>query len=198
MTAPEDPARPEDSILLLRRIQAGEDAAWTALYNRYRDQLILAIRCRLGPALRARLGSEDILQSVFKDALRDLGRFQPQHDRALNHYLHTCALNKIRGKADYYGARKRQGEVRLSDSLIARHPASEGTEPGYHDSGRYEALERALLRLPEEMREVVLLRRIEGLSNLETAEILGKSPDATSKLHNRALARLALALRPVQ
>ena len=181
----------DESLELVRRIQQGDSGAWDALYLRYRDQLILSIRCRLGPALRARLQSEDILHSVFKDALQDLHSFVPEHARSLNHYLHTCVLNKIRNKADYFGAQKRRGEVALSSSLVERLPNPIDQAPEYHDSPRYAALEAALARLPEEMRELVLLRRVEELSNLEVAELVGKSPEATSKAYNRAMARLA-------
>jgi RNA polymerase sigma factor CnrH len=180
------------SLDLVRRIQSGDDAAWDDLYLRYRDQLLLSIRCRLGPSLRSHLESEDILHSVFRDALSDLHRFEPRKPRALNHYLHTCVLNKIRNKADYFGAAKRQGEVALTDSLLMRLPNPADATPQYHDSLRYAALEQALARLPDEMREVVLLRRVEELSNQEAAEVLGKTPDATSKLYNRAVARLAI------
>lgn len=194
MANPEQPEL-DESLALVRRIQDGDAAAWDALYLRYRDQLILSIRCRLGPGLRARLASEDILQSVFKDALADLPKFAPQHARALNHYLHTCALNKIRNKADYYSAEKRRGDVPLSESMVTRLPNPSDAEPEYHDSPRFAALERALGRLPDEMREVVLLRRVEELSNNEVAEILGKSPEAASKIYNRALARLSTLMR---
>jgi RNA polymerase sigma-70 factor (ECF subfamily) len=183
------------SLDLVKRIQDGDSRAWDELYLRYRDQLILSIRCRLGPGLRSHLESEDILQSVFRDALSDLHRFEPRRPRALNHYLHTCVLNKIRTKADYFGAAKRSGETALTDGLSQQLPdPAEGT-PQYHDSQRYEALEGALARLSEEMREVVLLRRVEGLSNQETADVLGKTPAAASKLYNRAVARLAMLMQ---
>jgi DNA-directed RNA polymerase specialized sigma24 family protein len=49
-----------------------------------------------------------------------------------------------------------------------------------------------MARLPDEMREIILLRGIEELPNREAAEVMGKSPEAASKLYNRALARLAV------
>lgn len=182
----------ENSIDLVRRIQGGDTRAWEALYLRYRDRLLFSIRCRLGPALRARLESEDILHSVFKDALSDLHRFEPRNPQSLHRYLHTCVLNKIRSKADYFAAKKRAGEVRLSDSLIERIPNPSGAEPRYSDHERFDRLERAMQRLPDDMREIILLRKVEELPNLEAARIVGKSPEATSKLYNRALARLAV------
>ena len=185
----------ESSVELVARIQAGDRRSMETLYLRYRDRLILSIRCRLGPHLRSRLESEDILQSVFKDVIEDIDRFEHRGQWSLNRYLHACVLNKIRRKAEYHAAGKRTGEVPLSDSIMERIPGSSRAEPGYLDAGRFERLERGLGRLPEEMREVVVLRRVEELSNHETARVLGKTPEAASKLYNRALARLAIWMR---
>lgn len=185
---------PADSSLeLVRRIQDGDLTAWDALYARHRDRLLLSIRCRLGPALRARLQSEDILQSVMKDAVDDLERFEPRAAHALEHYLHVCAWNKIRSKAEYFGAKKRSGEVPLSASVAEGVAASEPL--GYHDAARYERLERGLAAIPEHLREVVILRKIENVSNREAAAVIGKSPEATSKMFARGIARLGALMR---
>ena len=180
------------SLELLARIQSGDGEAWNDLYLRYRDRLLFTIRCRLGSGLRARLQSEDILHSVVRQALGDLERFRPRDDGELGRYLHVCVLNKIRQKGNFFGAQRRRGDVPMSDSLLARLPAG-GTER-YLDHERYDALERALHRLPEPMREAVLLRTVQGCSNEEAARALGKSPEATSKLYQRALARMAVAV----
>ncbi len=184
----------ERSADLAARIRAGDPAAWEALYARYRDVLLFSIRCRLGSRLRARLDSEDVLQSVVKDAVSDLRRFEPRADGALGRYLHVCVLNKIRSKADHFDAEKRRGEVPLTESVEGRLSAPPETV-GYRDAARFEPLERALALLPESQREVVLLRRIEGLSNAEAAAAIGRSEEATSKLHARALRALGNLLQ---
>jgi hypothetical protein len=94
------------SIELLRRIQAGDRKAWEDLYLGYRGRLLLSIRCRLGKELRSKVQSEDILQSVFKDALAELDAVEHRGRGALDSYLHVCVLNKIRNKADFFGAKK--------------------------------------------------------------------------------------------
>ncbi|MBI5361555.1 MAG: sigma-70 family RNA polymerase sigma factor [Planctomycetes bacterium] len=175
---------------LVRRIQTGEEAAWTELYRLYKDELLFLTRARLGPKLRSALQSEDIVQSVALEAFRELQRFEVRGPGSLRRFLHGLVLNKIRDRADTYSAAKRAGAVALTDahaeSLAAREEASPYSDPGY------ERLERALAALPDEMREVILLRRIEELSSQEVAERLGKSDDAVRKLYSRALARLAL------
>ncbi len=186
------PGPADNSIELLQRIQNGDRSAWDELYLRYRDRLLFSIRCRLGPELRRRLQSEDVLHSVVREALTDLQRFEPQDERALGRYLHVCVLNKIKKKGNFYGAQRRAGDVPLSDTLMKRLPGA-GPER-YLDQDRYEALERAIERLPEAMREVVMLRSIHGLTNQEAAAEIGKTPEATTKIYQRAVARLGVAL----
>lgn len=186
------PSFGENSVELLARIQNGDQEAWNDLYLRYRDRLLFTIRCQLGPALRARLQSEDVLHSVVRQALGDLERFRPQDEAALGRYLHVCVLNKIKKKGTFFTAKRRGDEVPLSDSLLARLP---GAGPDrYLDHERYDALERALQALPEPMREVVLLRTVQGLSNQETAAAIGKSAEATAKIWQRAIARMAVGV----
>lgn len=185
---PERDPSSELSIELVQRIQAGDRGAWDRLYRRYHDELLFAIRSRLGRGLRGRLESEDILQSVVKDALRDLQRFEPRGPGALQHYLHVCVLNKIRSKAQHFGAQKRDAGREVDGEDLEAVPGPD--EPRYLDGARYERLERAMAQLPEPMREAVLLRTVEGLDNEAAARVLERTPAATSKLYNRALARL--------
>ena len=189
--APPGPCMDDDgSAEIARRAGAGDRAAFEALYRRHHDALLLSVRCRLSPALRARLSSEDVLQSVVADVLSDIARFEPRGPGSLARWLHTAVLNKIRNKADWFAADKRAGDVPLSDSMVGRLAGGAQEPLGYVDAERWEPLEAALAGLPPDMREAVVLRTVEGLSNAEAARVLGKSPEATSKLYNRALAKL--------
>lgn len=181
------------SVDLVRRIHAGDSEAFGELYRQYRDRLLFSIRCRMGRGLRAHVQSEDVLQSVMREAIGDLVRFEPRGAQALARYLHTCALNKLRGLARRWTAERRSGEVALTDSMLA--VAHEDDPLAYREPERWERLERALAVLPEGMREVILLRQLEGMSNADAAGALGKSPDATSKLFARAMARLTTLVR---
>lgn len=180
----------EPTLELVARARAGEREAWNDLYRRVHDPLLLAVRARLGARLRGALESEDVLQSVVKDALADIDRFEPRGPGSLQRWLATCVLNKIRTHARRQVVRER---VELAGPEALERAAPE-ERPRYLASERFERLEIALDALSEEMREVVLLRAIEGRSNAEAAELCGKHPDAVSKAYNRALARLALAV----
>lgn len=185
---------PEPATLdLVRRMQAGEERAWAELYGAYRDELLFFVRTRMGPALRAAVASEDVLQSVALEAFRELPRFEPRGEGSLRRFLHVLVLHKLRDLADRAGAQKRAGGVALTDDLAARLPAPVDAAPAYADPA-YERMERAIARLPDDMREVLVLRRIEGRASREVAELLGKSDEAVRKLHSRALARLSIEL----
>jgi len=60
------------------------------------------------------------------------------------------------------------------------------------DEGRrcVEQARRLLARLPENQRELLLLRVVSGLSAEETGNVLGMSPGAVRVAQHRALARL--------
>lgn len=170
---------------LVARIQAGEREAWSDLYNRFHDSLLLAVRCRLGPFLRTRLDSEDVLQSVVRDAIGELDGFEWRGEGSLRHFLNKLVTHKIQNHVRSLKAQKRRGEVPLTDSLYENCKTL-----SYRNQEVFERLETCLKKLPEEMQEVVLLRKIEGLSSQEAAEVLGKSDDAVRQLYSRALKQL--------
>jgi len=180
-----------ETVDLVTRAQAGDQGAWRRLYERHHDELLFAIRQGLGPRLRASLESEDVLQSALLEAVKALPRFTDRGEGGLRAFLHRLALNKIRDRADTYGARKRSGGVPLTDTMADAIPDA-ASPPTYHDAPRFERLERALQKLPPEMREIILLRRVEGLSSKEAAGRLGRNDAAARKLFSRAIAKLAL------
>jgi RNA polymerase sigma-70 factor (ECF subfamily) len=186
------PPPPEESrsLELVAAIQAGETSAWEELYRRYHDQLLLLVRLRLGSKLRAVLQSEDVFQSVALDALSALQRFEYRGEGSLLRFLRTLVLNKIRDRADTFGAQKRSGGVPLRTAVIDGLAAPDG-DLRYHDAVAYERLERALTRLPDEQRDVLLQRKVDGLTSQEIAQASGRTDDAVRKLCSRAMARLA-------
>lgn len=190
------PGRPDDghTLELLARIHDGDREAWNELYRIYHDELLFVVRMNLGARLRAALESEDVLQSVALEAFRAIPRFEHRGEGSLRRFLHRLVLNKIRDRADTFKAAKRVGAVPLTDSLAEGLAAKGGAPPRYHDSDRYERLERCLGRLPDRMRKVILLRKMEGLSSQEAARVLGRGDAATRKLYSRALARLTVLM----
>lgn len=194
------PSPPDEnaSLELVARLKQGDQRAWEELYARYHDRLLLAARTRLGQGLRRFLQSEDILQSVALEAFRDLRAFEYRGKGSLDRFLHRLVLNKIRDRADTFGAQKRSGAVALDDARLDEIAEPERADIGYRDGERYEQLERCLAALPDDLREVLLLRKIDGLGSKEIAERLGKSDDAIRKSYSRAVARLTILVAQAQ
>ena len=191
MSDPQLPGEPAESetLALLQKIRAGDGEGWRVLYDRYHDPLLFWVRMHLGANLRRFLQSEDVFQSAAVEWMRDLERFEYRGEGSLQRYLRRLILNKIRDRADFYAAEKRRPSEPLDENEL---PADVAV--AYHDAETYDRLERALAELPEDLREVVLLHKIEGLSTKEIAERTGKSDDAVRKSYSRALARLALRM----
>ncbi len=187
-----EPPPEQVSLDLVARLQDGDRDAFEELYRRYHDQLLLVVRMRLGPGLRRWLQSEDIFQSVARDALTALPRFEYRGPGSLDRYLKTMVLNKIRDRADTFGARKRSGGVPLTEAHLDSIAAED--EPRYLDDARFGRLERCLRALPDDLREVLVLRKVEGLSSREVAERTGRSDAAVRKACSRALAKLTLLM----
>lgn len=186
------PPAPDERLTreLLVRIRGGDDGAWETLYRKYHDELLFTVRTQLGSKLRSVLESEDVLQSVALEAFRALPDFEPRGDGSLRRFLHTLVVNKIRDRADTWKAQKRDRAREGGDSVLARVPDRGGEASCYFDEA-YVKLEGCLMQLPDDMREVVVLRKLEGFSSKEVAERTERSDAAVRKLFSRGLARLA-------
>ncbi len=114
---------------------------------------------------------EDLAQETFvrlyrsREAYRPKARFKTYLYRiARNLWMDHLRREIPRGPKLSLDTPNRHGAT-LATNLAAEPP----TQPDQHDS---KALVRALLRLPEEQREVLLLSQIEEMSYPEVAELL--------------------------
>lgn len=188
------PTPPDEhrTLQLVHQLQGGDQAAWRELYERYHDELLFAIRAGMGSRLRAFLQSEDVLQSVAMEAFQALPQFTDRGAGSLRAFLNRLVRTKLQDRGRAVAAKKRAGAVPLSATLADELT---GPAPAYFDDARYGHLEQAMQLLPEDMREVIVLHRIEGCSHREIAERLQRTDAATRKLYSRAIARLTSLLQ---
>jgi len=164
------------------------------------------VRRRLGPKMRVKETSLDLAQSVCREALNDLSRFEDRGEGSFRRWLLTRAENKIKDRGRFWLRERRAverevplarkvGDSSSSSADLGGQLASYET-PEQRAAAREELarLEVAFETLPEDYREVVVLSKLEGLSHDEVAERLGRSNAATRTLLCRALARLSTAL----
>jgi len=186
-----------DDSRLFREARLGSREAIGAVFERYGERLHALIRVRLGPQLRRRLESRDILQTTLLKAFQGIERFEGSGSTSLMAWMGTIARDEICDQADFYGRQKR--DMGRDTTLDARAEALTG--PIRSETSRIqlqadaERLVEALDALKEEHREVILLRNYEELGFREIGERLGKSPDACRMLLARAMTALTIRMR---
>jgi RNA polymerase sigma-70 factor (subfamily 1) len=179
---------PTTSFGLIQKVQGGDRAAFTGLFDKYRRRLAVLIHYKFGPELRSSLDVDDILQETLLRAYRDIGQFQYRAPGNFLSWLASIADHVILDAARY-----RKRECRAGHALpLSRAPEPADTRTPSRLLSQKEDVAALLARLdalPEDYRQAILLARIEGLSTAELAERLGKSREAASLLLHRAVKR---------
>lgn len=128
--------------------------------------------------------TEDLTSEVVLKAMRAL---RTQHGN-FNAWLYKIAKNAI---IDFYRRRGVRSEVSLSD---LNHEIPDDATRVSEIVLTKERLRKGLQYLTEEQRQVILLKFIEGYTNKEIAQIIGKSTGAVKLLQFRALKSLRAVL----
>lgn len=174
----------------LARVAAGDAEAFAALVDSHQERLVRLCERLLGEPEEAR----DAAQEVFLKAYRKAGEVRPQgqvytwlYRIAVNH-----CLNKLR-------RRKLVRFLRLENPGEREAPAFDPPDPAADPAAalearrRWRATRRAIERLPENQRTVLVLVRFEGLSYKQTAAVLGITEGAVESRLVRAMRRLEAA-----
>lgn len=112
------------NILLNRHRVGGDKKALDELLSRYLDRVLFSVRSRLGPGLRQKIESSDIVQETMLAALRSLKDFQYRGEGSFVSWLVANAVNRIRDEHDRQHAACRDSG-KESPLQIARSDGSE-------------------------------------------------------------------------
>lgn len=169
-----------------------EPEALGAFFDRYFPLIHgLAFRLLGNPAQ-----AEDVCQDVFLRVHRGLYRLDTSRDPAP--WLATIVGNACREfwRGKHYRAGRRSVPISEIGDWQDDHPRSADTpESEMLRAEQQRRVRRAILDLPDPLREVVVLHDFQRLTHQEIADAVGASHDAIRKRHSRALARLAEALK---
>jgi RNA polymerase sigma-70 factor, ECF subfamily len=184
---------------LLVAARAGSREALGEALQAYRTYLLLIAQNELDPELCAKGGASDLVQETFIDAQRLLEDFEGTTDGPWAAWLRALLLNNLADFVRRYratGKRRVSREVgqKASDSGAERggEAAADTTSPSVTAMAAEQsaALERALNQLPDDYREVLLLRYQGDLTFEEIGRRLKRSANASRKLWLRALRKL--------
>lgn len=180
---------------LLRRFNQGDELAFERLVHRYEQPLFnFILRSTRDPDQAA-----ELLQEVFLKVVQKSGEFQ--HQSKVSTWLYTIARNLCIDTSRKMVFRRHRsldapGTNNEDDAALVERVASPGTATDRSAIGKDLGLriEEAVEALPEEQREVFLMRELQGMPFKDIADVLC-IPENTVKSRMRyALERLQRAL----
>lgn len=177
---------PRATIELVRRAKSGDEDARDQLYTRCSRKLASWAHGRLPPRGRGIDDTIDLVQEVVIKFLNNLAKFDPEHEGAVQGYLHKALLGAIIDRLRKPESRTERQS--LVDVLL--DPAKSPLEIAI-GAERQARFEQARDRLSEADRLLIVLRIELQYSFEEVAVALGKpSVDAARMAVNRAIKRL--------
>jgi RNA polymerase sigma-70 factor (ECF subfamily) len=162
-----------DDLALLDAIRAGDEAAFTLLYERYFDRVFNFTYARL----RNRADAEEVTQETFIAVFRCIEGFAGRS--ALLSWIYGIAKNTVNNHLRRSKAQDQRIE-RAEDELVRNAQSFDACSPEEHVSYQRcaEAALRSLDSVSDWQAEVFALRHFENLPIQEIAERMSRSNDA--------------------
>lgn len=169
---------------LVARVQRGDLSAFELLVRRHNQRLYRAVRSVLR---RGDGEAEDAMQDAYCAALRHIDQFEGRAQ--FGTWLLKIGINEARARL-----RRPERVVALDDlpserDLAASTNVSADVQTPEQQVGSYEMValvEAAIDRLPDDYRQVVVLRMVDSLDTPQTAEVLGLTETAVRQRLHRA------------
>lgn len=178
----ESPEERERLIGLVELARQGDAEAFGMLFDHYQPSVYRFLYYRT----RSVVVAEDLTSETFFRALRNIASFRWQ-GKDFGAWLMTIARNLA---TDHFKAGRTRLELTTED--MGQHDdATEGPESAVLQSITNEILLDALTKLPNEQRDCLVMRFLQGLSIAETAAALGRSDGAIKQLQLRGVRNLA-------
>ena len=183
---PDSSEHPDEEVV--RDVLDGNTAMFELLMRRHNERIYRAARA----IVRDEAEAEDVMQQAYVNAFTHLAQFNGS--ALFSTWLTRIAINealaRVRRKGRYEAFDDAPSTV---DPLMSVNP-SENPERQALTGELRALLESAIDVLPNGMREVFVLRDVEGMSTLEVAECLGVSEDVVKTRLSRGRAMLRRVL----
>lgn len=174
---------------LVKRCLAGDHGAWEIIVQRYHQRLY-----NLAYRFTGRFDeSEDLTQEIFLKVFRSLSSYRPESG-ALATWMVRVGRNHL---IDHYRKFKIERAQTVEFETVGENPVGSFSSPVESLEKRElsERIHKALLKVPEDLREAVILRDLEEFTYEEIADVL-KLPLGTVKSRiNRGRIELARLLK---
>lgn len=160
--------------------QSGDQEAFARIYDLYIDPVYRYVYYRVNSA-----EAEDLVETVFLKVWENIRQYRPKQ-RSFSAWIFRIAHNLV---VDHYRSFKDRAFDEIDPQLpdqSRQHNPIKNTQNTLNN----EVLKKALAKLKEQYREIILYKFINELSNTEIAGILGRSEGSLRILQFRALKAL--------
>jgi RNA polymerase sigma-70 factor (ECF subfamily) len=192
---------------LLEQALRGDAEALGRLLEAQRAGLHRLAERQLEGRIAVRVDASDILQQTFLEAYRGFPQFAGRDMRELVAWLRSILNNKISGAIrDHAMLQKRDvsRERSMDDSHGVGAPLKQDLDANFSTPSQKamrgeqaDRLEQALATLPDDQREAVRLRHLEGRALADIAVQLGRTPAAAAGLIKRGMKTLRRRLHEI-
>ncbi|HEX4918936.1 MAG TPA: RNA polymerase sigma factor RpoE [Limnobacter sp.] len=158
----------DEDFLIVQRVQAGDKRAFNLLVNKYHRR-VARLLTRM---VKSQEDIEDVVQETFIKAYRAIGNFRG--DSAFYTWIYRIAINTAKNLLVTQGRRP----TTLKESVDGDNETFEDNaalsnidtpESLFQTKQIGEAVNEAMMALPEELRAAIVMREIDGLSYEEIA-----------------------------
>jgi RNA polymerase sigma-70 factor (ECF subfamily) len=184
---------------LIAHASDGDKEALAELFCKYKDQLRRMVAFRLDQNLRGRIDPSDVLQEAYVDLAQRLNEFGKKdmsfyvwlrlvtHERLLRIHRQHLGAQKRDARREIANNFSQASAISLAAHLMGKYTSVCGKAIRAEQSLR---LHQILAEMDDNDREIIALRMFEGLTNGETAEVLGLAKQTTSKRFIRAIGNI--------
>ena len=167
----EEGTNPQVDSDLVRRVQAGDSAAFDLLVRKYQHRVAALI----GRYIPDWSECQDVAQEAFLRAYRAIGNFRG--DAQFYTWLHRIAVNTAKNHLVAHNRRPPTDDIDVSDA----EQFESGLRLRDNDTPERELMRQQLEQtvlaaveaLPQDLRDAITLREVEGMSYEEIAERMG-------------------------
>jgi RNA polymerase sigma-70 factor (ECF subfamily) len=169
-----------DEYALIERAKSDPEA-FGILYERYVTKIYNYMYYRVGNHYDA----EDLTARTFYRAMNHIAEYTAR-GAPFSAWLYRIAHNLM---ANWHRDRQRHQIVPLEDAVLRAEHAEEPHQISEWEDEKHHLL-AAIRGLPEDRQQLLILKFVDGCSNIEIGEIMGRSEGAIKSLYYRTLVSL--------
>lgn len=170
---------------LIKRYKGGDLMAFETLYRKYKNPIYYYIYS----IIKIPAATEEIMQDIFTEFISRIDTIKTQGN--FRNWLYVSARNRA---INYLKREKiRRNPATTQIELVEPQPSDQPEEP-LVKAEETKRVNACLSQLPDEQREVILLKIYNGLSFKEIAQLINESIGTISSRYNYGLEKMRLLL----